>query len=333
MSGIRGNTPGRVTRSGARTEREREETPATSEPGERYREESPTHSETRASNPLFDFTEIDRLGATIGAAIAQANRRSKPSEKLLKPSDLPVFKGDTLDGADAEVFIDKLETAFRLAHTRSENKVATASQAFPEKSTAQTWYHEQKLAGAFREEDDDEYVLNYTLFRDAFAQRFATPLSRRYQIEDTWDRFIQKSPVKEHYTKFCRVLAQLNHLGIHHSDDVVASKYLRSLKPELFHIICTKNDDLPTFATVHAQAIEAEYQIQKSSRVPQFKGIFPNLNHQGNKDNNKTDNPKPSGNKKFYCLIHKENDSHETKDCRRIKHLKEAGEWKDRKKD
>lgn len=257
----------------------------------------------------------------VAPAIASTSR-------YIKASDLPTFKGYSLDGADATSFIDKLETQFRLAGTLESEKTEYASLAFPEDSPANSWYREQRDLGLFRERFDPPDVLRYKFFRQAFLQRFSTPIARRYALEDTWDKFTQKETVTEHHIKFTKLWHKLQQLGIVIAANVVASKYLRSLKPELFHAVCQKNVNLPDLDTVHRQAVEAEYQLKPSSSrpAPQFNYIPPpNQGNQGG-DTQKDRSKERTGDK--WCTWHKWNNSHTTKDCKKIKELKDKGEWK-----
>lgn len=262
---------------------------------------------------------------TPAPAVPTANA----SGRFIKASDLPVFKGYSLDGADATSFLEKLETQFTLAGTTDSDKTHYASLAFPLDTPALAWFREQRELGLFRDLHDPPDVLRYTFFKQAFLQRFSTPIARRYALEDTWDRFTQKGTVSEHHIKFTKLWYKLQQLGIVIAPDVVASKFLRSLKPELFYAVCTKNRDLPDLETIHRQAVEAEYQFKPSSSrsAPQFGGLFPPPNPK----NQDSEPPKDRNNEKKgdkYCTWHKWNKTHTTKDCRKIKDLKDKGEWK-----
>jgi hypothetical protein len=239
-------------------------------------------------------------------------------------------KGNSLDGGEAEASLEQLETIFCLYDTREEDKRLYTSLAFPADSPARAWFLEQKHLGRFRDDTDPEDVVIYRYLRTAFADRFKTPLARRYAIEDTWDRFQPKGSVREHHQKFTKVWQYLQHLGIHHSDSVVASKYLCSLKPELFQIICAKNKELPDFSVVHDQAIEAEYQLRPNlHRPPQLNGIFPPTGTPKPNPPKPVPQPRFKSGKPFFCQWHKENSSHDTKDCEKVKKLKAAGQWND----
>lgn len=289
---------------------------------------NPSGGTGSTTNPLFQNSELEQfarfLTASLSTALSSSQTAPKKRVQHLKPSDLPTFKGDSLDGGDAEAFLTKLETTFKLANTADEEKVEYASQAFPERSTAQSWFEEQRAEGTF-DHPLHEDRLDFESFVKAFTERFATPLARRYQLEDLWDKFTQKGSVKEHYTKFTRLLVQLKHLGITHQSDVVASKYLRSLKPEIFQLLAVKNTDgaVPEFQAVHGMAIEAEYQLGRSGRTPQLNGLLPPFSPSPSDSSAK---PKVKEHK-FWCHWHKGNNSHATKDCKKIASLKAAGKW------
>jgi hypothetical protein len=273
------------------------------------------------------------IAQIVSATISSLNlpfqyQNPTSSSKHLKTSDLPIFKGYSLDGADASAFLDSLETIFLLAKTVDEDKTRYASLAFPVGTPAQTWYIEQRDLGLFRTASDPRTVLRYDLFKQAFSARFTTPLSRRYYLEDLWDKFAQKGTVTDHHVKFTKLWHQLQQLGISFPPDVVASKYLRSLKSELFQAVCNKNQALPDFETVHKQAIEAEYQLRPTGnrQVPDLRGILP-------KGTNKTHHDKAGASssadeKTKWCVWHKKNSDHDTKDCPKIKELKQQGLWK-----
>lgn len=255
----------------------------------------------------------------------QQNPSQSSSGKHLRASDIPVFKGYSLDGADAATFLDCLDTVFTLAKTAEEDKTRYASLGFPSGTPAQSWYIEQRDLGLFRTATDPSTVLRYELFKQAFAARFTTPVSRRYCLEDLWDKFTQKGTVTDHHVRFTRLWHQLQQLGITFQPDVVASKYLRSLKPELFHAVCNKNQSLPDLETVHRQAIEAEYQLRPTNHrpVPELRGIFP-----GGRDKSTPDRAGTSSTNTKWCVWHKANNDHDTKDCPKINELKRQGKWK-----
>jgi hypothetical protein len=260
-------------------------------------------SSNPSTNPLFQNTEIEQFARFLTSSLTEAFRQSndQPRRRVqhLRASDLPQYEGDSLDGGDAEAFLTKLDTTFKLANTPEEDQIHYASQAFPERSTAHAWFEKQKAQDTCTDDLTDE--LKYSLFCEAFRIRFATPLARGYQLEDLWDRFTQKGSVREHYNKINRLVTQLRHLGIEYQSDVVASKYLRSLKPELSHLLSVKNTDgaVPELSTVHTLAIESEYQLSKNSKS-QLYALFPPF---------------------------------DTKDCKRIASLKAAGKWKEKEKE
>lgn len=269
---------------------------------------------------------ISSTVSTSVAAVLQAQAQAAPtsSGRPIKASDLPVFKGFSLDGADASAFLEALDTHFELHSTTELHKTKYASLAFPVGTPAHSWYREQRDLGLFRQHHDPPDLLRYNLFQQAFLARFSTPVARRYALEDLWDKFVQKGTVADHHVKFTKLWSQLQQLSISLPADVVASKYLRSLKPELFQSVCNKNRELPDLDTVHRQAIEAEYQLKPSANRPnpQFRGIFPAVSQTRGDPNYE----QKKGDK--WCILHKWNHTHTTQDCRRVKTLKEKGEWK-----
>jgi hypothetical protein len=141
---------------------------------------------------------------------------------------------------------------------------------------------------------------------------------------------MQKRSVREHYNKFNRLVTQLRHLGIEYQSDVIASKYLRSLKPELFHLHSVKNTDgaVPELSTIHTLAIESEYQLSKNSKS-QLYALFPPFNSKPSPSNDK----KKGTEHKYFCVWHQGNNFHDTKDCKKIASLKAAGKWKEKEKE
>jgi hypothetical protein len=290
---------------------------------------------TGSSQQSIDPAIIAQIvSATISALNLPFNQPPAPAQpssgKHLRAADLPVFKGYSLDGADASSFLDSLDTIFTLAKTVEEDKTRYASLAFPVGTPAQSWYIEQRDLGLFRTATDPSTVLRYDLFKQAFAARFSTPLSRRYYLEDLWDKFSQKGTVTDHHVRFTKLWHQLQQLGITFQPDVVASKYLRSLKSELFQIVCNKNQVLPDFDTVHKQAIEAEYQLRPASNsnrtIPELRGIF--SKNRDKEIQEKAGNPSSGTSNTKWCVWHKRNNDHDTKDCPKINELKRQGKWK-----
>lgn len=295
-------------------------------------------SSVNTSAPIDPTTIAQIVSATLAAV--NNNTASTSTGKLLKQSDLPTFKGYSLDGDDARSHLDSLETIFALARTPECDKTAYASLSFPTNSPAYAWYVEQRDLGLFRstQSGDAPGVLRYSLFSQAFLIRFATPTSRRYALEDLWDRFTQKGTVNDHHIKFTKLLQRLNQVDIRPQDHVIASKYLRSLRPEIFQIIRNKSNSHISFEEVHKLAIEAEYQLKPGPHTPKLQGIFPSSSNGGGGgggpppggpgDSDKK--PKPDKKKCKWCAWHKWNSSHETKDCKKIQELKDKGEWKNK---
>jgi Retrotransposon gag protein len=291
-------------------------------------------AQAQGLDPAFLGRIISSAVTAALSAQASSSHSNSNTGKYIKPSDLPVFKGFSLDGGDTSAFLDSLETQFLLANTPENQKTYYASLAFPSGSPAHSWFREQRDLGVFRRRGDPPDVLRYDLFTQAFKARFETPLARRYALEDLWDKFTQKGTVAEHYIKFTKLWNQLQQLKIQYPPDVVASRYLRSLKSDLFYSVCQKNQTLPDLETVHRQAVEAEYQLRPTPHRPgpELRGIFGqnNKSKEQNRDKDKTkdkDKGKPRKGDK-YCIWHKWNDSHTTEECTKIKELKEKGEWK-----
>ena len=274
------------------------------------------------------------ISTSIATALnAQSSSSTSHTGRHIRASDLPTFKGYSLDGVDAVSFLESLETQFTLAGTPEPQKTQYASLAFPNNTPALAWFREQRDLGLFRERRDPPDVLRYEFFKSLFLQRFPTPLSRRYALEDLWDKFQQKGTVSEHHIRFTKLWQQLQQLNIKLPPDVVASKYLRSLKAELFQAVCNKNRELPDLDTIHRQAVEAEYQFKPSpSRAaPELKGIFPTTKENSNNDKRKSkdrNNGKRSETNNKFCAWHKWNPKHTTEECRTIKDLKDKGEWR-----
>jgi hypothetical protein len=91
-------------------------------------------------------------------------------------------------------------------------------------------------------------------------QKFQTPQSRRLALLDSYDRFQQRGTVTDHRLRFERLCMQLEHVGVLQDESITASKYLRSLRPDLRNRVELKYTELPdTLEAVHAAALDAEY--------------------------------------------------------------------------
>ncbi len=287
----------------------------------------------------IDPTLLAGIVANAVTAALRAHPAATPSTsnigRHMKASDLPVFKGCSPDGADATSFLDALNTQFLLANTPEAQKTYYASLAFPINTPAHSWYREQRDLGLFRHHTDPPDVLRYDFFTQAFEQRFSTPIARRYVLEDSWDRFTQKGSVAEHHIKFTKLWHQLQQLHIRYEPDVVASKFLRSLNPEIFNIVSLRNRDLPDLETVHRQALEAEYQLRPvpGRSGPKLHALFTPGGHESRdsfrpKGADTRDKVQSSSKPDKYCFYHKWNNTHTSTDCHKIKDLKAKGEWK-----
>ena len=267
--------------------------------------------------------------SAIQAHISLSPGPSSTSSSRIHKKDLPEFKGYSPDGADAVSFLDTLETSFTLHKIHETEQTKYASLSFPINTPAHSWYREQRDSGQFRLRTDPPDVLRFSLFKQLFQERFSTPTARRYALEDTWDRFTQKGTLADHYVKFTQLLHRLQQLKIFHPLDVIASKFLRSLKKDIFDLVCNKNRDLPTLEELHRQAVEAEYQLKPTPGQQQLRGTFPNNPlrkgnpKSNNNNNNKNKDKSVQGNK--WCDLHKWNPSHTSADCRGIKRMKEKG--------
>jgi hypothetical protein len=124
-----------------------------------------------AGNFLSDLTQA----LTAAVASVQQNQPSPqaPSGQRLKVSDLPSFKGNSLDGGEAEAFLEQIETIFCLYNTREEDKGLYTSLAFPADTPARAWFLEQKHLGRFRDDTDkdDVVIYRYLVFQLSASSR------------------------------------------------------------------------------------------------------------------------------------------------------------------
>jgi hypothetical protein len=187
------------------------------------------------------------------------------NSSIPKINDLPKFKGFGIDGSDATSFIFALEDLFDLHQVQSAHRVILVGQTFPHSTPALAWYQSARAAATFEKNG----ILNWDTFKDIFIQKFQTPQSRRLALFDTYDRFLQRGTVTDHRLRFDRLCMQLEHVGVTLAESFTASKYLRSLRPNLRNRVELKYSELPdTLVTVHAAALDAEYAITNRNSKP-----------------------------------------------------------------
>jgi hypothetical protein len=273
--------------------------------------------------------------ASTSTAITGATAPTAPAPSTrIRISDLPEFSG-TRHSLDTEQFLVDLSDLFHLYGTLDSDKGTYAVKAINQhpNSPAASWLADRRNAGAFKDPTQPDIEIDFNLFCQELRAHFQVPVARRLQLEDTWDRFTQKGTVEDHFVKFNKVLKQLRELKVKHSDDVIASKFLRSLKPELRELVILriKEDDIPPIKDLYHRALESEYQTKASHPVPRMQGIFPDSGNKKDKKGNRQD--KPSNQKNgVYCIYHRTND-HSTEDCPKIKELKAAGKWRSKPKE
>jgi hypothetical protein len=124
----------------------------------------------RPQGLLSDLTQA--LTAAVASVQQSSPSPQAPSGQRLKVSDLPSFKGNSLDGGEAEAFLEQLETIFCLYNTREEGKCLYTSLAFPADTPARAWFLEQKHLGRFHDDTDKDDTVIYRYLRTAFADRF-----------------------------------------------------------------------------------------------------------------------------------------------------------------
>jgi hypothetical protein len=59
------------------------------------------------------------LISSLSTSLSSAQSTSKKRVQHLKTSDLPTFKGDSLDGGDAETFVNVVSNLFKNEHSSS----------------------------------------------------------------------------------------------------------------------------------------------------------------------------------------------------------------------
>jgi hypothetical protein len=158
--------------------------------------------------------------------------------------------------------------------------------------------------------------IDFDLFCQELRTHFHIPIARRLQLEDTWDRFTQKGSEEDHFVKFNKVLKQLRDPKVNHSDDVIASKLLRSLKLDLRELVFLRirEDEIHPIKDLYHRALESEYQTKSSYPVPRMQGIFPDSSRTRQRNG-------------VYCVYHRTHD-HSSECCLKIKELKAAGKWR-----
>jgi hypothetical protein len=241
------------------------------------------------------------------------------NSSIPKINDLPKFKGFGIDGSDATSFLLTLEDLFDLHQVASAHRVILVGQAFPHSTPALAWYQSARAAATFNKNG----TLNWDTFKDIFIQKFQTPQSRRLALLDSYDRFLQRGTVTDHRLRFDRLCMQLEHVGVTQAESFTASKYLRSLRPDLRNRVELKYSELPdTLEAVHAAALDAEYAItNRNSKPPsapppiKLQAIDP-----------LRANSRAANTRKF-CVYHKSN-THNSAECSKIKDLHKQGRWK-----
>jgi hypothetical protein len=272
-------------------------------------------SSTVSAPPVIPVTH------SLPNSVAPAVHSLLPSRNFSIPklNDLPKFKGFGIDGSDATSFLFTLEDVFDLHHVASAHRVILVGQTFPHSTPALAWYQSARAAATFEKNG----ILNWETFKDIFVQKFQTPQSRRLALLDSYDRFQQRGTLTDHRLRFDRLCMQLEHVGVTLADSFTASKYLRSLRPDLRNRVELKYSELPdTLETVHAAALDAEYAItNRSSKPPsapppiKLQAIDP-----------LRANPRAATSRKF-CVYHKSN-NHNSSECSKIKELHKQGKWK-----
>jgi hypothetical protein len=241
------------------------------------------------------------------------------NSSIPKINDLPKFKGFGIDGSDATSFLLTLEDLFDLHQVASAHRVILVGQAFPHSTPALAWYQSARAAATFKKNG----ILNWETFKDIYIQKFQTPQSRRLALLDSYDRFLQRGTVTDHRLRFDRLCMQLEHVGVTLADSFTASKYLRSLRPDLRNRVELKYSELPdTLELVHAAALDAEYAITNRNSKPS--SAPPAIKLQV------IDPPRANfraANSRKFCLYHRTN-THNSSECSKIKDLHKQGKWK-----
>jgi hypothetical protein len=156
-----------------------------------------------------------------------------------------------------------------------------------------------------------------------FVQKFQTPQSRQLALLDLYDKFQQKGTVTDHRLRFDRLCMQLEHVGVAQPESLTASKYLRSLRPDIRNRVELKYTELPdTLEAVHAAAIDAEYAVNNRNSKPlappqiKLQAVVPPRAHISS-----------AASSRKYCVYHKSN-THNSSECSKIKELHKEGKWK-----
>jgi len=272
------------------------------------------------------------LASTSTAPVPPSVTNPSSGHSRIRVADLPEFRG-TRTTVDTDQFLLELKDLFSLHCTPEHDKGTYAAQAINKQqhSPAAAWLADRRTAKAFVNSSNPDVEIDFQLFCVELKSHFYTPLARRFQLEDTWDRFVQKGSVEDHYVKFIKVLKQLRELQVRHPDDLVASKFLRSLKQEIRELVVLRisSDSIPELKDIYHRALESEYQAKPQSAGPRF-------GYMGQKPADKRPPFKPSDyqNKSnqrpksdVYCAYHKSTD-HSTEECPKVQELKAAGKWR-----
>jgi hypothetical protein len=116
---------------------------------------------------------------------------------------------------------------------------------------------------------------------------------------------------------------QLEHVGVAQPESLTASKYLRSLRPDIRNRVELKYTELPdTLEAVHAAAIDAEYAVNNRNSKPlappqiKLQAVVPPRAQISS-----------AASSRKYCVYHKSN-THNSSECSKIKELHKEGKWK-----
>lgn len=250
---------------------------------------------------------------------------SGSSSSRIRIADLPEFKG-VRNHSDSDQFLLELKDLFRVYNTPYEDQGFYAAQAINKtpQSPAASWLAESRDQRSFVDPSNPSNLIDFHIFSLKLKEYFRVPLARRLQLEDLWDRFAQKSLVEEHYVKFNKVLKQLRDLGVTIYPDSIASKFLRSLKPEIRELVLLrfKDDSIPTIQEIYSLSLQCEYQVKLNPAPPRLNAILGGAPLQ-----KPTQNPANPDSSRKWCIYHKSCD-HNTDECPKVKQLKEAGKWK-----
>ena len=290
------------------------------------------------AQPVGPVPSTPTVGTSSDVAILcnlvqQLLQQKSTPERALRVTELPDFKG-TRNSADTEQFIIQLNDIFILNHIGDANKGYWAAKALEKdtSSPAYSWFKDQRQAGVFRNPSDPSIEIDYSIFCALLRKQFFVPLARRFQLEDTFDRFTQRGTVDDHFVKFNKVVNQLREVEVSYPPHQIASKFFRSLKPELREIVFLRHgkEEIFELNEVYGHAVQAEYQSKQSSNFggPRFNGIFPPKPPTPSTGPSQPPQSSPSPSKRPYCRCHREKCGHWTDDCPVVQALKAAGKWR-----